>query len=132
MKQPFASEAVKAAFDTVERDAREGLLTLRALIFKTAARLPEVGALQEALRWGQPAYLTPETKSGSTLRLGVPKTGGFALYAHCQTDIISSFVSTFPGQDQIDGNRAILFDDLSQIDPARHGLLIRHALTYHL
>lgn len=132
MNQPFASEAVKAAFDTAQPDARQGLLALRALIFKTAARLPEVGTLQEALRWGQPAYLTSETKVGSTLRLGVPKSGGFALFAHCQTDIISSFVATFPGHDRVEGNRAIVFDDIQQIDPARHGLLIRHALTYHV
>ena len=132
MNQSFASEAVKAAFETFLPNTRQGLLVLRALIYKTAARLPEVGQLEEALRWGQPAYLTPQTKSGSTLRLGVPKAGGFALYAHCQTDIISSFVATFPGHDRVDGNRAILFDDIQQIDPARHGLLIRHALTYHL
>lgn len=83
MNPPFASEAVKTAFETVQPDARRGLLALRALIFKTAARLPEVGPIEEALRWGQPAYLTPLTKSGSTLRLGVPKAGGFALFAHC-------------------------------------------------
>ncbi|MEP2029477.1 MAG: DUF1801 domain-containing protein [Paracoccaceae bacterium] len=132
MNPPFASSAIKAAFETVQPDARRGLLALRALIFKTASRLPEVGAVEEALRWGQPAYLTPETKSGSTLRLGVPKTGGFALFAHCQTDIISSFAATFPGQDHVEGNRAIHFENIQQIDAARHGLLIRHALTYHL
>ena len=114
------------------RNAIAGLMELRALIFKTAARLPEVGPIEETLKWGQPAYLTPVTKSGSTLRLGVPKTAKFALFAHCQTDIISRFAATFPGFDRIEGNRAVLFDDVNQIDPARHGLLIRHALTYHL
>jgi hypothetical protein len=40
---------------------------------------PGVGALHETLKWGQPAYLTPETRSGTTLRLGVPKSGGYAI-----------------------------------------------------
>lgn len=132
MTPPFGSDAVASAFGIMPPDARRGVLALRVLIFKTAARLPEVGPIKEALRWGQPSYLTPQTKSGSTLRLGVHKQGKFALFAHCQTDIISSFANTFPGQDRIEGTRAILFDDIGQIDPARHGLLIRHALTYHL
>ena len=132
MTPAFATEEIASMFASLPEDAREGLLVLRALIFKTAARVPEVGPIEEALRWRQPAYLTSETKSGSTLRLGVPKSGSFALFVHCQTDIISSFATTFPGQDRIDGNRAVLFDDARQIDPARHGLLIRHALTYHL
>lgn len=132
MTPAFASDEIASVFASLPEDARDGLLILRALIFKTAARLPEVGPIEETLRWCQPAYLTSVTKSGSTLRLGVPKGSSFALFVHCRTDIISSFTTTFPDQDRIDGNRAILFDDARQIDPARHGLLIRHALTYHL
>jgi len=132
MTPAFASDEIESIFVCLPENARGGLLALRALIFKTASRLPEVGRMEEALRWRQPAYLTPETRAGSTLRLGVPKNATFALFVHCQTDIISSFVTTFPGQDRFEGNRAILFDDVRQIDPARHGLLIRHALTYHL
>ncbi|CUH64662.1 hypothetical protein TG4357_01420 [Thalassovita gelatinovora] len=128
----FSDAAVKAAFGAFAPEARRGLIGLRQLIFETAADLPEVGTVEETLRWGQPAYLTPVRKSGSTLRLGVPKSGGFALYAHCQTTIISAFAAAFPGQDRIEGNRAVLFEDASQIDPDRHTLLIRHALTYHL
>ena len=112
--------------------ARKGVLRLRDLIFGVARELPQIGKLEEALRWGQPAYLTPQTGAGSTLRLGPHRDANFAIFAHCQTDIISGFAATFPGLDRIEGNRAVLFDDVHQIDPARHGLLIRHALTYHL
>ncbi|WP_323781080.1 DUF1801 domain-containing protein [Thalassovita sp.] len=128
----FTNPNVQAAFDAFPPEAQSGLIRLRGLIFATAEDLPEVGPVEEALRWGQPAYLTPVSKSGSTLRLGVPKSGGFALYAHCQTTIISAFAAAFPGQDRVEGNRAILFSDASQIDPERHRLLIKHALTYHL
>lgn len=135
MVPEFASQEVARVFDGFEARAREGLLRLRGLIFECAAQMPEVGRVEEALRWGQPAYLTPETKAGSTLRLGrfgVLKTGGFAIFAHCQTDIISSYAQSFGGMDRIDGNRAVVFESVHEIDPARISLLIKHGLGYHL
>ena len=113
-------------------DVRAGAMHLRDLIFDVAADLPEVGPISEELRWGQPAYLTPTTKAGSTLRLGAAKGGGFAIFAHCQTTIISDFAAAFPATDQIDGNRAVVFQTPGDVDPARHGMLIRAGLTYHL
>lgn len=127
----FASARIAACFDGAPPPARAGMLALRRLIFDVAAEAGDVGRVEEALRWNQPAYLTPETKAGSTLRLA-PTPGGFALYAHCRTTIISSFADAFPGQDRVEGNRALHFRDASEIDPARHGQLVRHALRYHL
>lgn len=128
----FATAKVADVFAALPDDARTGMLILRALIFEIAAAHPEVGALQETLKWGQPSYLTPETGAGSTIRLAAPKAGGFGLYAHCQTTIISEYSAQFGGLDVIDGNRAILFSSPDQIDHGRHGLLIASALTYHL
>ncbi len=102
---------------------------LRELIFETATSLPRAQPLEEALRWGQPAYLAPK---GSTIRLGGHKAARFALFVHCQSRLMGDFTSAFPDEDQIDGNRAILFDTPDQIDPTRHGWLIARALTYHL
>jgi len=59
--RPFADPAVKRRFDSFAPEARAGLLALRALIFQTAATIPGVGQVQETLKWGQPAYLTPDT-----------------------------------------------------------------------
>ncbi len=126
------SPEVAAAFDAFPTSAQPGLIRLRALIFDCAAELPQTGGLREELRWGQPAYLTAKRRVGSTLRLGVPKHGGFAIYAHCGTSIIRDFAEAFPGLDKIEGNRAVHFDRADQIDPVRHCHLIRHALTYHL
>jgi hypothetical protein len=131
VNRPFASDAVAAAFEALPPAPRDGLLALRSLVFEMADELPQIGRLKEALRWGQPAYLT-ERKSGTTLRLGVPKSGQFALFVHCQTSLIGDYITMFPGQDRIEGTRAILFDSADQIDPRRHGWLIRRALTYHL
>ena len=132
MMQPFASVRVAAAFNVADPLARVGLLTLRQLILDTAALTPEAGRVEEALRWGQPAYLTPERKSGSTLRLGIPKNARFALFVHCQSQLIPEFITVFPAWDRLEGTRAVLFDDPAEVEPIRHGWLIKRALTYHI
>jgi hypothetical protein len=129
---PFQDTAVAEKFATFPEPARTQLLNLRRLIFETAAALPEVGKLEETLKWGQPAYLTPQTKSGSTIRLGLPKQGGFALYAHCQTTILSEFQSIFPHDFSYEGNRAVLFTADKKVDLEKVRLLVHRALTYHL
>lgn len=111
---------------------RAGALRLRALIYDVAAKDPRIGPLQECLKWGQPAYVTADSKSGTTLRLGLPKTGGFAIYAHCQTSVIRDYAANFADLDRIEGNRAVQFDHADQVAPDRITQLIHHALTYHL
>ena len=128
---PFQDDAVKAAFDAMPQGPRDGLLQLRELVFAIADDLPEVPNVTEDLRWGQPAYLTP-SRIGSTIRLGLPKSGGFAIYANCNSSIISDFAAAYPNWDVIEGNRAVIFTKAKQIDPVRHGALIKSALTYHL
>jgi Domain of unknown function (DU1801) len=117
------SPDVRAAFDAFPEPARAGLLILRDLIFQVAQDLP----VEESLKWGQPAYRTPK---GSTLRLGVPKTGGFALYAHCATNIIETFRATAGSDFRFEGNRAVLFTDMTDIKDSLR-LMMTHALTYH-
>ena len=132
MTRPFASAEIAAVFDAQNSQSRKGLLTLRDLVFDVGDDLPQIGKIHEALRWGQPAYLTPETKSGTTLRLGIPKSGGFAMFVHCQTRLISDYKAAFPDVTNIEGNRAVLFKYATEIDPNRQKWLIRQALTYHL
>ena len=82
MRQPFDDPNVERAFSAFPDEVKNGLLHLRALIFDVAARTESIGRLKETLKWRQPAYLIPETKSGTTIRLGCPKAGGFAIYVH--------------------------------------------------
>ncbi len=131
MSAPPLPPAIGQAMARYQPAARQGVLALRSLIFDVAQGLPDIGSVQEALRWGQPAYLTSR-RAGSTLRLGPHRDANFAIFAHCQTRIISTYVQAFPGWDRIDGNRAVLFDDIAQIEPERLTFLIRNALTYHL
>lgn len=130
----FADPNVEQAFETLPDTARDGLLALRSLIFEAAADNETVGRVEETLRWGQPSYLTPETKSGSTIRLGVPKSPehDYALFVHCQTDLTAQFETNYPGEFDFEGTRALLFraDKPIQADALRH--CIGLALTYHL
>ena len=130
--QDVTDPAIAAAFARAPEPARAGLLALRALILKVAADVPEAGRVEETLRWGQPSYITPETKSGSTIRLGVPKAGGFALYVHCQTTLLSDFRAVFGDDFHYENNRAVLFQTPADIKPDLLSQLIKNALTYHL
>src|SRR6266850_4669353 len=70
----FSDPAVDAVFNAYPRPIKARLLALRRLIFDTAKTTKGVGALQETLKWGQPSYLTAETKSGSTIRIDQVKS----------------------------------------------------------
>ncbi len=131
MKIPPPPIEVDRVISRYAPPVRDGVLALRSMIFDVAANLPAIGPLEEALRWGQPAYLT-SSRAGSTIRLGPHRDATFAIFAHCQSTIIRSYAQAFPGWDRIDGNRAVLFDDVTQIEPERLTRLVRHALTYHL
>ena len=66
---PPAPANVQAVLDALPAAPRAYLGKLRALILATAAKTPGVGPLTETLKWGEPAYLTNATKSGTTIRL---------------------------------------------------------------
>ena len=115
---------VAAAFAAFPAGERAGLMALRARVLAVA--LDEGIEVEEALRWGQPAYLA---ERGTTIRLGVPKSGGFAIYTHCQTTLISDFRALCPDL-RFEGNRAVHFA-VEDVPPKAIDMLIRAALTYH-
>ena len=127
---PFHDPDVRAAFERFTASARRTLLEVRGLIFSIAAETPGAGRIEEALRWGQPAYLTPETRSGSTLRLGVPGPGLVAIYTHCRTSLMADFRAAWP-EFAFDGNRAVHLPDDAVVPTVPITALIRAALTYH-
>ena len=94
----FSDPAVDAVFSAYPAPLKARLLALRRLIFDTARTTKGVGALQETLKWGQPSYLTPETKSGSTIRIDQVKSAAdqYAVYFHCQTDLVETFRELYP------------------------------------
>lgn len=109
------------------------MLALRALVLSTARATDGVGELEETLKWGEPAYLTAATNSGSTVRLGWKKStpGEYAIYFNCKTDLVDTFRTVFAGEFKFEGNRAIVFalDDVVPLDAL--AFCIGAALTYH-
>lgn len=131
-KPPAPPKDVARAFEDLPPDVQDPLGDLRQLIFETAANTPGVGPITETLKWGQPSYLTEKTKAGSTLRLGCPKSGGFAIFTHCQTSIMSDFQALFPNDFTFDGSRAVVFSTGDDLPLEKLRFLISRALTYHL
>jgi uncharacterized protein DUF1801 len=127
-----AGRAIEAVFEAYPAPVKSRLLALRRLIFDTAKTTTGVGALEEALKWGQPSYLTTESKSGSTIRIDQLKTeaGGYALYFHCQTDLVETFRERYP-ELRYGGNRSILLDAREKLPEAALRHCIALALTYH-
>jgi hypothetical protein len=129
----FSDPAVEAAFDAYPKPLKARLLALRRLIFETARTVEGVGPLQETLKWGQPSYLTAETKSGSTIRIDRMKSANqYAIYFHCQTNLVETFRELYPAELSYGGNRSIILNADDEVpEPAlRHCVAL--ALTYHL
>ncbi|HUG22642.1 DUF1801 domain-containing protein [Piscinibacter sp.] len=131
--KPFKSAAVAAIFEGYPPGMRRKLLALRKLIFETAASTEGVGELEETLKWGEPAYLTSQTKSGSTLRIGWKKStpSQYAMYFHCQTNLVETFRTLFPSELKFEGNRAIVFNEADRVPTDSLTFCIAAALTYH-
>ena len=134
LRAGMSDPAVDAVFNRYPEPIQAILLRLRRLIFDTANNTAGVGALQETLKWGQPSYLTTETKSGSTIRIDQVKsaTDRYAIYFHCQTDLVETFRQLYPRELNCVGNRCIVLNVADEIpEPAlRHCVAL--ALTYHL
>jgi hypothetical protein len=123
---PRAPDAVRDALAAAPVRAQAGLWALRALVLRVSAE--EGIAVTEGLRWGQPAFLAPR---GSTILIGVPKGATFALFVHCQTSLIRDFRAGPGAAMRFDGQRAVLFDTVDQIDAVALPFLIRRALRWH-
>ncbi|XDD49763.1 DUF1801 domain-containing protein [Leptospira sp. WS92.C1] len=130
----FKNPEVAEIFKTYPEKIREKLLILRELIFETASNTEGVGMLEETLKWGQPSYLTPISKSGSTIRIDqIPsQENRYALFFHCQTNLVSTFRELFPKTLEFEGNRCILLNVKDRIPFKELSLCISLALTYHL
>lgn len=130
----FRDPAVREVFQAYPRTIRMKMMVLRQLIFDIAAATEGVGNLEETLKWGEPAYVTAETQSGSTIRID-HKTSNptqYAIYFHCQTNLVETFRKRFPSLLQFEGNRAIVFEESDELPTESLAFCIESALTYHL
>jgi hypothetical protein len=124
---------VAAAFAAFPERIRTRLLEARALIFATAARIEGVGPLTETLKWGEPAYLTEATGSGSTIRLGRSRSSSHecAVLFNCRTTLVDDFRNEFPGVFAYEKSRAILLNAGEALPRGPLSTCVGMALTYH-
>lgn len=131
---PNIPPKVKEAYEKYKEADRAVLLQLRDLVFITAGSDNRIGELTETLKWGEPAFLTEETKSGSTLRLGYSKLSKSpALFVSCSTPLLTTLKD-------LDSARSLEYHGLRDITvpkiTSRNKEMIRtcilKTLTYHL
>lgn len=99
---------VENVFNSYAVEYREPLLQIRKLIYETASKIPEVGELQESLKWGQPAY------------------------SPIKTSLVSNFRTLFQNRLVFSDNRAIVLDTKIELPIDELFLCIEMATTYHL
>ena len=121
---------VKSAFEAFPLSVRADLLKLRELVLQAAYEHPDIGAIEETLKWGEPSYLV---EGGSAIRLGVPKhaTDAFAVYFNCNTTLVATFREVHADTFRYEGNRAIVFDKSEHIDETAIKHCFGLALRYH-
>ena len=124
---------VAAVFKSYPENIRTKLMFLRQLILETAAAIKEVGEIEETLKWGEPSYLTPKTKSGSTIRIDWKKSQQqqYAMYFKCTANLVPAFKDKFPQTFNFGGNRSIDFNLNDHVPVEELKQCIALALTYH-
>jgi hypothetical protein len=129
---PLDSE-VLAVFNSYPPEYRSKLMFLRQLILDTAASIEDLGQIEETLKWGEPSYLTPESKSGSTVRIAwkeSPKEH-YSIFFKCTANLVPAFKEKFPQQFKFGGNRSIDFNLNDDVPVKELKQCIALALTYH-
>lgn len=108
----FQSIQVSDKFAQYPQQIRAKLLYLRALIFSVAAQTSVVGVIEETLKWGEPSYLTSQTKSGSTIRIDWKKNTPalYYMYFNCNTTLVDTFKEIYGDTFTYSGNRALVFN----------------------
>jgi hypothetical protein len=129
---PAIPNPVRQATADYPTQAKACFASIREMIFDEADRLG-AGPLEETLKWGEPSYLTSQTKSGSTIRMAWKANDpeNCNIYLNCNTDLVDRFRTEFPTVFKTTGNRCIhipLGEDIAEL-PLRAALAM--ALTYH-
>lgn len=129
----FQDQQVNNVFSQYPEQIQSKLLFIRELIFNIASNLDEVGAIQETLKWGEPSYVTCDTNSGSTCRIGWKKSTPekYYVYFNCKTTLVDTFKEIYGPLFTYGGNRSLIFDIHEEIPAAELSDCIAIALTYH-
>ncbi|MFZ0547023.1 MAG: DUF1801 domain-containing protein [Candidatus Promineifilaceae bacterium] len=108
-------------------------MVLRRLIYETAASLEGIGEIEETLKWGEPSYLTPKSKSGSTIRIAWKEAQKehYSIFFKCTANLVPAFRERFPETFKFGGNRRIDFGVDDDVPVKALKQCIGLALIYH-
>lgn len=137
-ESPIDSE-VESVFDTYPVEMQPKIKQLRNLILETAedinktSEFESVGDIEETLKWGEPSYLTPQTKSGSTIRVAWKKANSdqYSIFFKCTANLVTTFKEKYPDTFDYGGTRSLNFNLSDEIPETELKQCIAMALTYH-
>ena len=113
--------------------AQQALWRCRTL-FHLIADENGLGDLDEALKWGQPAWRPKRPRTGSTLRMGWSEVtpDQLALYVDCKTDLAQRMYSLYPDLPRNDGRRALAISLAQAFPEQAMAHLAEMTFSYHL
>lgn len=109
---------------------RDNLKTLRKLVIDTAKETPEIEAIEETLKWGEPSFIT---KHGSTLRMDwKEKTPDqYQMYFKCTSRLVETFKHVYGDFFEYEKTRAIIFKLDQKVPKKELKKCIKATLMYH-
>lgn len=124
------NQAVADVFESYPPTIRKKLLSLRKLIYGIAAKDKNIGALEECLKWGEPAYLA---KNGSAVRINwkASSPDHLFVYFNCKTILVETFKELYGNSFCYQDNRALVFNVNDEIPLALLKHCIALSLNYH-
>lgn len=133
-RSPPITPELRSVIERYPEPAQIYAKNVRKLIYEIAADDPDIGHLTETLKWGEPAFLTSEPKSGTTLRFDwkEKRPDKIGLFVHCNTTLVQTFRDMFADRLEFDGNRAIWLDLKAPPPEDILKIFIGRVLTYHL
>ena len=112
--------------------AQQHFNALRAIVHD-AAKTADISALNETLKWNEPAWLPHKSGVGSTLRTSwSPKRpNALGLFVNCNSTLPETMRSLYPTTFEFDGKRTIYLSLAAPLptDALHHCALL--TLTYH-
>lgn len=133
MTVPELPSEIAAVLARHPKAVQARLLEVRALVFAVAGETEGVGPLSETLKWGEPAYLTAASGSGTTIRLGVSKAAptAAAVFVNCRTSLVDTYREQFGDVFGFEGNRALTVAADGPLPELPLRICLRAALLYH-
>ena len=135
---PVISNDVASRFAEYPKSIQKKSVCLRELIYQIASDDPQIGKIEETLKWGQPAYLTSQSGSGTTIRIDWRETQPqeLVMFLNCRTSLVDTYRSIFPDIFRYEGSRALVIGKADRIDRGEKKEALSHcirmALRYHL